>query len=142
MVSEYLEKLPTGIRGFDHVTHGGLPKKRTTLLAGTAGSAKTVFASQFLAEGIRHFDQPGIFVTFEESPADIRSNVLGLGWTVEEWEAAKAKTEGWKAAVQRAVDGYKDPLSLEALVQCQRETTSCPPASNVGSSPQALVPYR
>lgn len=86
MTTETLQKLETGIRGFDHVTHGGLPENRITLIAGTAGSAKTVFASQFLAEGVRQYEQPGIFVTFEESPADIRRNVLGLGWDVSDWE--------------------------------------------------------
>lgn len=53
------EKMPTGIEGFDLIANGGLPKGRTTLLAGTAGSAKTLFASQFLVEGIAQYDDPG-----------------------------------------------------------------------------------
>ena len=79
-------KLPTGIPGFDHVTMGGLPRGRTTLLIGPAGSAKTVFAGQFLAEGIR-CGQPGVFITFEESAADLRANLATLGWDVEDWES-------------------------------------------------------
>lgn len=82
-----VEKLATGIEGFDLISQGGLPKGRTTLVAGTAGSAKTVFAAQFLAEGIRKNDAPGIFVTFEEPPEDIRKNMLSMGWTIAEWEA-------------------------------------------------------
>ena len=85
---EELEKLKTGIPGFDHVAQGGLPKHRTTLVAGTAGSAKTVFAVQFLAEGIEKADESGVFVTFEESPEDIRKNMRGLGWDIESWEKA------------------------------------------------------
>jgi len=78
-------KLATGIAGFDHVTMGGLPRGRTTLLVGPAGSAKTVFAGQFLAEGIRR-GQPGVFVTFEEPARDLRANLATLGWDVAEWE--------------------------------------------------------
>ncbi len=81
-----LGKLVTGIPGFDHVSNGGLPQSRTTLLCGTAGSAKTVFAAQFLAEGILRHEQGGVFVTFEESPADIRRNMKDFGWDIEEWE--------------------------------------------------------
>jgi circadian clock protein KaiC len=83
---EELEKLETGIPGFDHVAQGGLPKYRTTLVAGTAGSAKTVFAVQFLAEGIEKAAESGVFVTFEESPEDIRKNMRGLGWDIARWE--------------------------------------------------------
>ncbi len=82
-----IEKLPTGISGFDLITAGGLPKQRTTLLAGTAGSGKTVMAAQFLAEGIRQFGEPGVFVTFEETPQDIRQNLLSLNWQIDAWEA-------------------------------------------------------
>jgi len=80
-----IEKLPTGIPGFDEVALGGLPKGRTTLVAGTAGSAKTVFACQFLAAGIKT-GQTGVMVTFEETPHDIRRNMLGFGWNIHEWE--------------------------------------------------------
>ena len=82
-----IEKLETGIPGFDLITAGGLPRGRTTLVAGTAGSAKTVFAAQFLAEGLRKHGQAGVFVSFEESPEDIRRNVRSLGWDVAAWEA-------------------------------------------------------
>lgn len=82
-----IDKLPTGIPGFDHIGHGGLPKGRVTLVAGTAGSAKTVFAGQFLAEGIRQFGDPGVFVTFEEASSDIRKNLAGFGWDIDTWEA-------------------------------------------------------
>ncbi|WP_130471295.1 circadian clock protein KaiC [Candidatus Magnetaquicoccus inordinatus] len=81
-----LIKLSTGIEGFDLIAEGGLPMGRTTLVAGTAGSAKTVFAAQFLAEGIRRKQQAGVFVTFEEPPADIRRNLLSMSWDIEQWE--------------------------------------------------------
>ncbi|MGZ4993522.1 MAG: circadian clock protein KaiC, partial [Methylobacter sp.] len=82
-----IEKLPTGIVGFDKIANGGLPKGRTTLIAGTSGSAKTVFAAQFLVEGILNkANESGVFVTFEESPDDIRRNMMSLGWNIEDWE--------------------------------------------------------
>jgi circadian clock protein KaiC len=83
-----MERLPVGIDGFDLVAEGGLPAGRATLVAGTAGSAKTVFAVQFLAGGVLR-GEPGVFVTFEESPEEIRRNVEGLGWDVAAWEAER-----------------------------------------------------
>jgi len=78
-------KIPTGIEGLDSLSEGGLPEGRTTLVAGTAGSAKTVLACQFLVEGIRQFGESGVFVTFEESPKDITANVRGFGWEIDGW---------------------------------------------------------
>ena len=82
-----IRKIPTGIRGFDHVAMGGLTARRATVVAGQAGSAKTLFAAQFLAEGVR-LGQPGVFVTLEEPATDLRVNLRTLGWDVEAWEAA------------------------------------------------------
>jgi len=82
-----IEKLETGIPGFDLISNGGLPKGRTTLVAGTSGSAKTVMSCQFLAEGITNGGENGVFVTFEESPEDIRRNMLGFTWDIPSWEA-------------------------------------------------------
>jgi circadian clock protein KaiC len=81
-----IEKLATNIPGLDHIAIGGLPKYRTTLISGTAGSAKTVFAAQFLAEGIMKSGKHGVFVTFEEPPEDIRNNMISMGWDIETWE--------------------------------------------------------
>lgn len=78
-----LEKLPTGINGFDQIANGGIPKGRTTLLSGTAGSGKTVLALQFLLAGVRRFNEHGVFVTFEEDPADLMQNVRSFGWDLE-----------------------------------------------------------
>src|SRR5687768_16711920 len=84
-----MPKLATGIAGLDWVCHGGFPKNRTTLVCGTAGSGKTLFPVQFLAEGILQADESGLFVTFEESPEDIRNNVRSLGWDIRLWEKRK-----------------------------------------------------
>lgn len=81
-----VQKIRTGIPGFDAIAEGGLPQARSTLIAGTAGSAKTIFAVQFLVRGILDGEGPGVFVTFEDSPDDIRKNMLSLGWDIGKWE--------------------------------------------------------
>ena len=78
-ISDNVLKMKTGIEGLDSISNGGLPRNRSTLIAGSSGSAKTVLAVQFLAEGINQYNENGIFVTFEETPADIRKNMLSLG---------------------------------------------------------------
>lgn len=78
-----IDKMTTGIPGFDQISAGGLPRNRSTMVAGTAGSGKTIMALQFLLAGVRDFDQPGVFVTFEETPEDLMQNVRSFGWDLE-----------------------------------------------------------
>ena len=73
-------KAITGIVGFDEMTGGGLPRGRTTLLAGGPGSGKTIFAVQFLLHGAQACKEPGIFVAFEEAPKRILGNFAAFGW--------------------------------------------------------------
>ena len=80
-------KVPVGIAGFDQISYGGIPKGRTTLLAGTAGSGKTIFALQFLINGLRAYEENGVIVTFEETPEDLARNVEGLGWDIKQYVA-------------------------------------------------------
>lgn len=77
------DKAPTGICGFDEITHGGLPHGRTTLLVGGPGSGKTLFALQFLAHGVRGCHENGIFVGFEESADRIVANAASFGWQLD-----------------------------------------------------------
>lgn len=78
-----VQKIRTMIEGFDEISHGGLPIGRTTLVSGTSGTGKTLMAIQFLYHGIKYFDYPGLFVTFEESPRDIIQNAYSFGWDLE-----------------------------------------------------------
>ena len=75
-----LEKCPTGIRGLDEITKGGLPRGRPTLICGGAGSGKTLFAMEFLMRGARDYGEPGVFMTFEETPEDLVKNFISLGF--------------------------------------------------------------
>jgi circadian clock protein KaiC len=78
--ADRLVKAATGIKGFDLITHGGLPQGRTTLVAGGPGSGKTLFALRFLVEGAKECGEPGIFVAFEEDAKKIMINADGFGW--------------------------------------------------------------
>ena len=75
-----LAKVPTGIAGFDEITHGGLPQGRPTLVTGAAGSGKTLFGMEFLVRGAVDFGEPGVFLAFEELAEDLAVNVASLGF--------------------------------------------------------------
>jgi len=82
-MAKKLLKVVSGIPGFDEISHGGIPKGRTTLISGTTGSGKTVFSAQFLYKGITECGENGVFVTFEETPTDIIRNTKTFGWNTE-----------------------------------------------------------
>ncbi|MBZ5639617.1 MAG: circadian clock protein KaiC [Acidobacteriia bacterium] len=75
-----LPKCPTGIQGLDEITGGGLPRGRPTLVCGGAGCGKTLFAAEFLVRGAVKFGEPGVFMSFEETDAELKSNVASLGF--------------------------------------------------------------
>lgn len=81
--SQAISKSSTGVDGFDELTLGGVPTGRPTLVCGSAGCGKTLFATTFLVHGARDLDEPGVFVTFEERPGDIVSNVASLGFALD-----------------------------------------------------------
>lgn len=85
LIDPVLERVKTGIEAFDDLVMGGLPRGRTTIVGGTPGSGKTVFATQFLAHGITDLNEPGVFVTFEESPSEIEVNMASFGWDIRRW---------------------------------------------------------
>jgi circadian clock protein KaiC len=75
-----LVKCPTGIQGLDEITGGGLPRGRATLVCGSAGCGKTVLAMEFLVRGALEYDEPGLFVCFEERTEDLVQNFASLGF--------------------------------------------------------------
>ena len=66
-----LPKIPTGINGLDEITLGGLPQGRPTLICGSAGCGKTLFSLEFIVRGAMEYDEPGVFMAFEEKPEDL-----------------------------------------------------------------------
>jgi circadian clock protein KaiC len=84
---KYLEKSPTGINGLDDITYGGLPKGRPTLVCGSAGSGKTLMAMEFLVKGAKKYDEPGVFMAFEETEEELSKNFASLGFDIDDLEA-------------------------------------------------------
>ena len=78
-----LAKSPTGIAGLDEITGGGLPAGRPTLVCGSAGCGKTMLAMEFLVRGAAQYGEPGVFMMFEESAADLTANVRSLGFDLD-----------------------------------------------------------
>jgi circadian clock protein KaiC len=84
-----LPKVPSGIQGLDALTNGGLPRGRPTLVCGGAGCGKTLFALEFLVRGASEYDEPGVFMAFEETAEDLAANVKSLGFDLSAMEAGK-----------------------------------------------------
>ncbi|HEY9833381.1 MAG TPA: circadian clock protein KaiC, partial [Stenomitos sp.] len=82
-----LFKCPTGIQGLDEITAGGLPLGRPTLVCGTAGCGKTLMGMEFLIRGALEYDEPGVFMAFEETAEELTQNVASLGWDLEQLTA-------------------------------------------------------
>lgn len=86
---EGLRKVRTGIPGFDEITLGGLPAGRPTLVCGSAGAGKTLFAMEFLVRGATLYNEPGVFMSFEETDEELTKNVASLGFDLRQLEADK-----------------------------------------------------
>jgi len=88
-VPPQLKKSPTGIEGLDEVTGGGLPTGRPTIVCGGPGCGKTMLGIEFLVRGATQFDEPGVFMAFEETPEDLAQNVASLGFDLQDLAARK-----------------------------------------------------
>ena len=84
-----IPKSPTGIKGLDEITGGGLPAGRPTLLSGSAGAGKTLFATEFIVRGATEFNEPGVFMMFEENAEELTDNVRSLGFDLKKLVSRK-----------------------------------------------------
>ncbi|WP_413667836.1 circadian clock protein KaiC [Mucilaginibacter sp. Mucisp86] len=84
-----LPKTPTGITGLDEITGGGLPKGRSTLICGEAGCGKTLISLEFIVRGVTEFDEPGVFMAFEEKADELAANVASLGFDLRKLQDEK-----------------------------------------------------
>lgn len=83
----YEERVSTGIPGLDEVMSGGFEKNSINMVSGGAGTGKSIFAMQFLVDGIQKFNEPGIFITFEEEKEKICKHMLKMGWDLKKLES-------------------------------------------------------
>lgn len=125
-----IEKLPTGIEGFDLITGGGLPRERTTLIVGGPGSGKTVFALQVLVNGAKEFNQPGIFVAFEENSHQLMDNSASFGWDLPELINKKLFFLDARMSARGTITGGFDLAGMLAGLRNQAEEMS---AANRGA---------
>ena len=116
-----LPKLATGIDGFDHLSGGGLPEGRVTLVIGGPGSGKTVFALQTMVNGARDRQLPGIFVAFEEPPRDIRANAASFGWDLAGLEADRLFFLDARPSAAVVESGGFDLSGMLAMLQAKAD---------------------
>ncbi|TMI66414.1 MAG: circadian clock protein KaiC [Bacteroidetes bacterium] len=107
-------KTPTGINGLDEITKGGFPKGRPVLICGSAGCGKTLFAAQFLVKGITDYNEPGVFMSFEETASDLSLNLNSLGFDLEKLKSEN-KLRVDHVRIERSEIEETGEYDLEAL---------------------------
>lgn len=81
-----MKRIKTGITGLDELVEGGFPENRSVLVSGACGTGKTIFSMQYIYKGASKFNEPGVYVTLDERPDLIRSDVLRFGWDLKKLE--------------------------------------------------------
>jgi len=116
-----MERVKTGIPSLDDLLGGGFPMGATILLSGDSGTGKTIFCMQYLYMGAAKWQEPGIMVTFEERPQDLRRECLQFGWDLAPLEAARKLaivdvTSTRSGAPSREQYVAPKDMSVEALI--------------------------
>ncbi len=109
-----LPKAPTGIQGLDEITAGGFPRGRPTLVCGSAGAGKTLLAMEFLVCGAIEYNEPGVFMAFEETAAELAQNVRSLGFDLDEMASEKKLVVDYVRIERSEIDETGD-YDLEGL---------------------------
>src|ERR1700730_4508207 len=109
-----LPKAPTGIQGLDEITNGGFPRGRPTLVCGSAGAGKTLLAMEFLVHGATQFNEPGVFMAFEETAAELTQNVRSIGFDLDELAEEKKLAIDF-VRVERSENDETGDYDLEGL---------------------------
>ncbi len=121
-----VERVKTGIPGFDEILNGGIPKRNVVLLSGGPGTGKSIFGQQYLWNGLQK-GEPGVLVTLEEHPVQVRINMRQFGWDVRRYEQeglfaiVDAFTAGIGEAAKRERYVVRDPTDVGLLIDILRE---------------------
>ena len=121
-----VERIKTGIPGFDEILNGGIPKRNVVLLSGGPGTGKSIFGQQYIWNGLQK-GEPGILVTLEEHPVQVRINMKQFGWDVRKYEneglfaIIDAFTAGIGEAAKRERYVVRDPTDVGLLIDVLRE---------------------
>ena len=100
-----MKRVPTGIDGLDKMLNGGLPVNRSILLCGSPGSGKTILSWQFLWNGAAHYEEPGLYVSLDEDPDELREEIASFGWSLETGAQSKTAAMGWD--IEKLEEGGK-----------------------------------
>jgi len=110
-----IERVKTGIKGFDNLVEGGFPKNSAILLSGTPATGKTIFALDYLINGAKKFNENGIYITFEEKSENLKNQARQFGWNLDELEKNKkimirqiSPSEISKNTVKEIIETAKD----------------------------------
>jgi circadian clock protein KaiC len=109
-----LHKTPTGIKGFDEITEGGLPRNRTTLFSGSTGTGKTLLGIDFLINGATRYDEPGVFMSFEETEGELYEDVASLNLNLQRLVSQKKIVVDYVLLERRDIQ-EKGEFNLEGL---------------------------
>jgi circadian clock protein KaiC len=109
-----IPKAPTGIQGLDEITGGGLPRSRPTLVCGSAGCGKSLLAMEFLVRGATQYNEPGVFMSFEETGPELAQNVGSLGFDLNQLIKSKKLAFDF-VRVERSEIEETGEYDLEAL---------------------------
>ncbi|MET1159849.1 MAG: KaiC domain-containing protein [Thermoprotei archaeon] len=121
-----VERVKTGIPGFDEIVGGGIPKRNVVLLSGGPGTGKSIFGMQYLWNGLQ-MGEPGVFVALEEHPVQVRINMRQFGWDVRQFEQqgvfaiVDAFTSGIGEAAKREKYVVRDPEDVGELVDILKQ---------------------
>lgn len=116
-----VERVKTGIPGFDEIVYGGIPKRNVVLLSGGPGTGKTIFGQQYLWNGLQ-MGEPGVYVALEEHPVQVRINMRQFGWDIRSYEQqgyfaiVDAFTGGIGEAAKRERYVVRDPTDVGELI--------------------------
>jgi KaiC/GvpD/RAD55 family RecA-like ATPase len=141
MENSKMERISTGIGGFDEICGGGLIKRRSYLLLGTAGAGKTIFCLQFLHSGATKHGENGIFVTTDQHPSIIKEDAAAFGWDFEALEK-EGKIAFVDASLSKlGVEGKFDMDSVvDRLIDVQKEISASRAVVDSSTSIAQLFP--
>ena len=131
-----MKRVKTGIPGMDEILNGGIPERNVVLLSGGPGTGKSIFSQQFLYKGLE-MGEPGVYVTLEEHPLQVKKNMENFGWKIEDYEKegkfaiVDAFTGGIGGYAEKEKYVVKDPDDMRELVDVLRRAINDTQAKRV-----------
>ncbi len=113
-----MDRVKTGIKGFDKLIEGGFPRGKIILLSGTPGTSKTIFALQFLHNGATQFNEKGLYISFEERAESLKNQALQFGWDFN-----KLEKENKVKILSIPANSIKETTAYEIIGMAKKNST-------------------